>query len=309
MGAHYSGLHVYHLCAISGRGHCSWRVPDEEPDSLYYQRGHLIALAAGRSAMKKFGYRPLGHECDYDDSRLNERARKYSGDADQIITWARGEAGRIVNERWASIEYLAGVLQVFGDEMDEGSLRTILKLIPRGNTCEPLRHRRAFISCDQRRGLSPSSFDPETNSLDSVLSTGAAVRRQDWDGAFDEVLGMKPENVCLGRLNSGAAVLDGHRWSSISDMLGSVVPGSVRLQDNALTARIKFSRAAPLAQRVVEDLRDGIQIPLSLGYKVHSVQEDKRTNPVTRICTDWEPIEVSLVPVGAEASTGFRTAA
>jgi len=34
------------------------------------------------------------------------------------------------------------------------------------------------------------------------------------------------------------------------------------------------------------------------------------TNPETRIATDWEPIEVSLVPIAAEESgTGFRAAA
>jgi hypothetical protein len=60
---------------------------------------------------------------------------------------------------------------------------------------------------------------------------------------------------------------------------------------------------------VVRDLEDGIQIPLSVGYKVHAAVENRRTNPITRTATDWEPIEVSLVPIGAEADTGFRTAA
>jgi hypothetical protein len=60
---------------------------------------------------------------------------------------------------------------------------------------------------------------------------------------------------------------------------------------------------------VVQDLQDGIQIPLSLGYKVHATEENKRTNPITRTAVDWEPIEVSLVPLGAEVETGFRTAA
>jgi hypothetical protein len=31
--------------------------------------------------------------------------------------------------------------------------------------------------------------------------TIAAVRRRDWDGEFDEVLGMKPENVRMRWLN------------------------------------------------------------------------------------------------------------
>ena len=93
-------------------------------------------------------------------------------------------------------------------------------------------------------------------------------------------------------------------------MLGGIVPGSARLEDGALLARIKFSRGSALAQRVVRDLEDGIQIPLSAGYKVHATRDDRSTVPVTRIATDWEPLEVSLVPVAAEATgTGFRVAA
>jgi hypothetical protein len=68
--------------------------------------------------------------------------------------------------------------------------------------------------------------------------------------------------------------------------------------------------SSPLAQRIAQDLQDGIQIPLSAGYKVHATRDDRSTVPVTRIATDWEPLEVSLVPIAAEETgTGFRTAA
>jgi hypothetical protein len=91
-------------------------------------------------------------------------------------------------------------------------------------------------------------------------------------------------------------------------MLGGIVPGSARLENGALTARIKFSRGSELAQRVTKDLADGIQIPLSVGYKVHRTIDDRSTTPPTRLATDWEPLEVSLVPISAEeASTGFRS--
>jgi hypothetical protein len=139
----------------------------------------------------------------------------------------------------------------------------------------------------------------------------ADVRRSDWDGAFDEVLAMKPENVRLARLNQGATVLDSHNWhDGLNSVLGGVVPGSARLENSALLVRIRFSRGSELARRVVRDLQDGIQIPLSAGYKVHQFTTDRSTNPVTRTVTDWEPLEVSLVPIAAEETgTGFRTAA
>jgi hypothetical protein len=38
--------------------------------------------------------------------------------------------------------------------------------------------------------------------------------------------------------------------------------------------------------------------------------DNRSTVPVTRTAVDWEPIEVSLVPIAAEETgTGFRTAA
>ena len=96
----------------------------------------------------------------------------------------------------------------------------------------------------------------------------------------------------------------------MNSVLGGIVPGSARLDNGSLIARIKFSRGSALAQRLAQDLADGIQIPLSVGYKVHRSEIDRSTNPETRTAVDWEPIEVSLVPIAAEESgTGFRQVA
>jgi hypothetical protein len=43
------------------------------------------------------------------------------------------------------------------------------------------------------------------------------------------------------------------------------------------------------------------------GYKIHRTIDDRSTNPITRRAVDWEPLEVSLVPISAEeVGTGFR---
>jgi hypothetical protein len=302
------GLQTKHINSRRGTAHVEWTIPPGPRGMVSF----LTALAASKAAQRRWGARALDDHCYDDDCKISEYANRVTAnesDAELLIATVNREAERLVSQYWSQIEWFARTLERLNDDLDYDLLQKLLPIVKPAQR-EVIRHRRCFISSDQRRGLSSSSFDPETNSIGAVLSTGSAVRRQDWDaGSFDEVLGMRPENVRLTRLNSGAAVLDSHRLSSVNDMLGSVVPGSARLQDGALTARIQFSRSSPLAPRVVQDLRDGVRIPLSLGYRVYASEENKRTNPVTRTATDWEPIEVSAVPVGAEVETGFRQAA
>jgi hypothetical protein len=299
------GLKPICVSSVRGLAAVEWVIP-AGPKAM---AGFLIMLCASRAGQRKWGARALDERCTDDHEKLLRYARLVTSneeDAQLAIAKSYEAAERLVDEHWSGIEWFSSVLERLGDRVED--LEPLLRHIK--PVREVILHRRAFISSDQRRGLSSSTFDPESNSIGAVLSTGAAVRREGWDGeVFNEVLSMAPGHVRMGRLNQGCAVLDGHRYSSVSDMLGSVLPGSARIVNGELTARIKFSRSSPLAQRVVQDIRDGIAIPLSLGYKVHSVEENKRTDPITRTATDWEPIEVSVVPVGAESETGFRTAA
>jgi hypothetical protein len=86
------------------------------------------------------------------------------------------------------------------------------------------------------------------------------------------------------RLNQGASVLDSHNWmAGMGSVLGGIVPGSARLESGSLIARIKFSRGSPLAQRLAQDLADGLQIPLSVGYKIYRSTTDRSTNPETAL--------------------------
>jgi hypothetical protein len=277
----------------------------------------LTALAASKPAQRRLGARSLDDHCSDDDNKISEYAYKVTAnesDAELLIATITLEAERLVGEYWEQIGWFSRVLERLNDDLDHDLLQKLLPIVkpaPR----EVIRHRRDGFVSDElwtRKGLArPRGFDPESREIDAILSTGMAVRRRDWDGEFDEVLGMQPGNVRLTRLNQGAAVLDSHAWDKgLSAMLGGIVPGSARLENGALTARIKFSRGSDLAQRITKDLADGIQIPLSIGYKIHRTADDRSTTPPTRLATDWEPLEVSLVPIAAEESgTGFRHAA
>jgi hypothetical protein len=320
IAAHWGDLGIEGVSSKRCDAHVKLFVPGDRRHVVAY----LISLAVSRYAQRKFGCPVIDYYelwCLDDDRKLEKMARRVSGsdaDAERLIDAVHREAERLVNERWTDIEFIANALGKLGDEIGEEDLARLLRHVDikgrRAGHIPTLHRRDGFVSDElwTRRGLAkPRGYNPETREIDAIVSTGMRVRRRDWDGEFDEVLAMKPENVRLARLNQGAAVLDSHNWhQGVGAMLGGIVPGSARLENGALLARIKFSRGSALAQRIAQDLQDGIQVPLSAGYKVHATRDDRSTVPVTRIATDWEPLEVSLVPIAAEeAGTGFRAAA
>lgn len=153
------------------------------------------------------------------------------------------------------------------------------------------------------------SLNAEERTVEVVWSTGARVRRQSWsDGPFLEELSMDPSHIRLERMNDGAAFLDSHEQFGISNRIGAVVPGTVRVEGGKGYATLKLSRSA-VGNRLLEDLADGIPLPISVGYKVHLFEKlagEEGELPVLR-AIDWEPMEVSAVTVPADAGAAART--
>lgn len=153
-----------------------------------------------------------------------------------------------------------------------------------------------------------ASFDEGDNTIDVVWTTGATVRRRSWtDGPYDEELVVAPDAVRLDRLNAGAPFLNTHSDWSLGDVIGSVVPGTARLQGGEGLATVKLSRAASFAD-IVQNIRDGIIRNISVGYIIHRVEKieaDDGSVPTWRV-VDWEPIEVSAVPVPADPGAQIR---
>jgi hypothetical protein len=160
-----------------------------------------------------------------------------------------------------------------------------------------------------RAVVEAQTINDEARTVDLVLSTGAAVERYDWftDTRYLEVLSLDPSAVRLGRLNDGAPLLDSHSAWSVSDMLGSIVPGSVVLTKSELRATARFSKREAVAP-VWQDVRDGHIRSVSIGYRVHRFEESSGNGnklPV-RKAVDWEPYEGSMVPIPADAGAKVR---
>ena len=159
--------------------------------------------------------------------------------------------------------------------------------------------------------LRADSFNEEDNTIEIVWTTGARVRRNSWwDGPYDEELEVTPKAVRLDRLNLGAPFLDTHDSWDLSRVLGSVVPGSAKIEKGRGTARIVLSRAPGDADSV-QKIRDGIVRNISVGYRIHKVIKTEGQEgdvPLHRV-VDWEPLEISAVPIPADPGSQVRAGA
>ena len=154
----------------------------------------------------------------------------------------------------------------------------------------------------------PESVDEAERSVEVVISTGATVRRWDWGRAreYDETLAIEPDSVRLDRLNGGAPLLAVHNWFSLDAVIGSVMPGTARVEDGELRARVRFSKRSEV-DGVFGDVLDGIIRSVSVGYDVRRWEIDEEASPPVYRAVDWEPYEVSVVPVPADPHAGFRS--
>src|SRR5213593_2803582 len=88
------------------------------------------------------------------------------------------------------------------------------------------------------------SFNEADNTIEVCWTTGATVRRRSWiDGPYDEELIVSANAVRLDRLNAGAPLLNTHSDWDLSDVIGSVVPGSATISKGQGIARVKLSSA------------------------------------------------------------------
>ena len=146
-----------------------------------------------------------------------------------------------------------------------------------------------------------ASVDEQARTVELAFSSEAPVAR--WFGA--EVLDHSPASIRMDRIrNSGPVLLD-HDTSRHIGVVQSVEIG----QDRVGRAVVRFGKSAA-AQEAFQDVVDGIRQHISVGYRVHKmVLERKEEDEETYRATDWEPLEISLVAVPADATVGVGRAA
>jgi hypothetical protein len=159
----------------------------------------------------------------------------------------------------------------------------------------------------QRAITAPATVDRASRTVEVVWSTGARARNfVPALGRITEELEMSPNAVRMEALRSGQApVLDTHRRGGARDVLGRVT--AARLERGRGYATLQFSSAAdvePVWQRIAE----GTLRAVSVGYRVHRYEPrpDAATGETVHRAVDWEPFEISVVPVPVDRDAAVR---
>lgn len=143
---------------------------------------------------------------------------------------------------------------------------------------------------------SAKAIDEDARTLELAFSSEEPYER--FFGV--EILDHKPSSARMNRLSDGAALLLQHD----SDRhIGTVERASIDA-DRRGRAVVRFGRG-PLAEEIWQDVRDGIRRHVSVGYIVHDMALEARSEDAdTYRVTDWEPLEISIVSIPADATVG-----
>jgi phage major head subunit gpT-like protein len=159
-----------------------------------------------------------------------------------------------------------------------------------------------------RAAVRPESVDIENRTVELTWTTGAKGRRWSWDvGSYMEELEVSDGAVRLDRLNNGAPLLGVHNQYELGAVLAVVERAWIA--DGLGHALVRFSKRED-ADIVFKDVIDGILRNVSVGYAVHRyelIEEEDDKLPTYR-AVDWEPLEISLVPIGFDDGAKVRSA-
>ena len=160
-----------------------------------------------------------------------------------------------------------------------------------------------------RRGLfKPDSFKEGENSVQVVFASSEPADMYSWRlGSFKEILSMDPAHIRLGRMQKGVSVLDNHdQYGSVKKVvLGRANSPTIEGEEALVTMYLSDREDN---KGLVNDVQKGFIADVSVGYRVYKYEE--LTLPGEEVRTlkavDWEPYEVSFVPVPADVNAQVR---
>ena len=153
------------------------------------------------------------------------------------------------------------------------------------------------------------SVDEKARTIDVVASTEAI-------DSYDEIV---EQDWNLTRYLANPVVLYAHNAVGLCGPAEDTLPigfaSNVEVQNGEggrqLVARLHFvdASATPMAEKVWQGFRQGSIRAVSVGFRPHSVREERRNDKIIGILSDNELYEISACPVPANPEAVARSAA
>lgn len=159
-----------------------------------------------------------------------------------------------------------------------------------------------------RASVREGSINVEERTVELVWTTGARGHRWSWDvGSYMEELEVSEQAIRMDRLNNGAPLLNSHRDGDLGDVIGVVE--RAWLEWEVGHAIVRFSKRED-ADVIFQEVIDKILRKISVRYVVHRYQiiDDSEDKLPTYRAVDWEPLELSVVPIAFDDGATIRSA-
>lgn len=157
------------------------------------------------------------------------------------------------------------------------------------------------------RSAEVSAYSEEQHTVDLVFTTGARVYRPGWfgPGSYEEL------DVDGCRMDKEVPFLEMHRSYSLDSILGKTLRMWKDTENGEVIgrARIQFDPDHERAMYLFKRVKSGFVKAVSVGYRVHKFEkrrDDSIEEPIYR-ATDWTPLEISLVGIGADPDAAVRS--
>jgi hypothetical protein len=153
----------------------------------------------------------------------------------------------------------------------------------------------------------PSTLNDKDNTIEVVFATERSVYRRNYGDSYNEVLLCRTGSVRLERINQGGAVLDTHGTYSLADQFGVVEKAWIDDKTKECKALIRLSDTDE-DKNIVSKIKSGIIRNVSVQYTIYGYELTDPTDGSvpTLTANDWEPCELSFVPVPADPDSGSR---
>jgi HK97 family phage major capsid protein/HK97 family phage prohead protease len=142
----------------------------------------------------------------------------------------------------------------------------------------------------------PSGLNADKRTCELSFSSELPVQR----GDYMEVLSHEPGDCDLSRLNDAHPLLLNH---DPERQIGVVESAAIRA-DKKGCATVRFSKSA-LGDEIWNDVKDGIRRLVSVGYRRTKELMSETRDGMEFVRFAWQPYEVSIVSVPADATVGI----